>query len=132
AMGWGVAQGETLAAQLAGITGEKTLDAAEPSYGTAREMLLLRQVDLSAAHTLVIQYCENDFIENARFVQRHGQLETMGRAEYEATVADHLAATRYFPGKHVRHLLPLLWWAARGGDPPGYVRDCAVGAPAVV
>src|SRR5262249_39758267 len=55
AMGWGVAQDETLAARLAALTGEKTLNAAEPSYGTAREVLLLRHVDLSAAHALVIQ-----------------------------------------------------------------------------
>ena len=129
AMGWGVAQAETVAAVLGELRGEKTLNAAEPSYGTAREMLLLREVDLSAAHTLVIQYCENDFIENARFVKARGSLATMSSGEYEATVAEHLAATRYWPGKHVRHVLPLLVWAGRGGDgPPDYVRDCKVEA----
>ena len=73
-------------------------------------MLLLREVDLSAAHTLVIRYCENDFIENARFVKARGRLATMASGEYQTTVAEHLAATRYCPGEHVRHLLPLLVW----------------------
>lgn len=130
AMGWGVAQAETVAAVLGELTGEATLNAAEPSYGTAREMLLLRQVDLSAAHTLVIQYCENDFIENARFAKRGGHLPTMGPAEYRAAVAEHLAATHYRPGKHVQRLLPLWWGLWRRGDgPPDYVRDCAIEAP---
>lgn len=132
AVGWGVAQGETLAAVLAELTGEKTLNAAQPSYGTAREMLLLRRVDLSAAHALVIQYCENDFIENARFVRRRGRLPTMGPGEYWATVEDHLADTRYYPGAHLRRLLPLVWRAARGSDPPDYVRDCTIEAPVFV
>ncbi|HKA13468.1 MAG TPA: hypothetical protein VKH41_00500 [Myxococcota bacterium] len=132
AVGWGVAQEETLSAVLAGLTGEKTLNAAQPSYGTAREMLLLRKLDLSAAHTLVIQYCENDFIENARFLKRNGQLSTMAPDEYQATVEQHLGDTRYYPGKHLRHLLPLFWWAARGGDPTDYVRDCTIEAPTFV
>ncbi len=130
AMGWGVAQRETLAAQLGELTGERTLNAAQPSYGTARELLLLRRLDLSAVHTLVIQYCENDFIENARFLKRRGRLDTMSRAEYEATAREHRGATRYWPGKHLRHLLGLAAWAWRGGDgPPDYVRDCRVEAP---
>jgi lysophospholipase L1-like esterase len=130
AMGWGVAQSETVSAVLGGITGQKTLNAAVSSYGTAREMIGLRRLDLSAAHTLVIQYCENDFIENARFAIRSGPLVVMGRGEYETTVRDHLAATRYYPGKHVRRLLPLWWrtWRQGGAPPPDTVRDCALEA----
>jgi hypothetical protein len=123
-MGWGVAQSEMVSAVLTELTGEKALAAAEPSYGTAREMMLLRQVDLSAANTLVIQYCENDFVENARFIQTGGRLATMGPREYEAIVADHLATTRYWPGKHLRHFVPLLWRSLRGDDfASGWVRD---------
>jgi lysophospholipase L1-like esterase len=129
AMGWGVAQSEMLSAVLGQLTGEKTLAAAEPSYGTVRELMLLREVDLSAAHTLVIQYCENDFIENARFVRAGGRLETMTREKYEATVADHLATARYWPGKHFRHFVPLLWRSVRGDDfASGWVRHCDVEA----
>ena len=125
AMGWGVAQSEMLSSVLGELTGAKTLAAAEPSYGTAREMLLLRQVDLSAAHTLVIQYCDNDFIENARFVLAGGRLKTMGRDEYESTVADHLATSRYWPGKHLRYFVPLLWRSLRGDDfASDWVRYC--------
>lgn len=125
AMGWGVAQSEMVSTVLGELTGEKTLAAAEPSYGTAREMLLLRHVDLSAAHTLVIQYCDNDFIENARFVLAGGRLKTMGPDEYESTVADHLATARYWPGKHLRYFVPLLWRSLRGDDfASDWVRYC--------
>lgn len=125
AMGWGVAQSEMVSTVLGELTGQKTLAAAEPSYGTAREMLLLRQVDLTAAHTLVIQYCDNDFIENARFVLAGGRLKTMGLEEYENTVADHLATTRYWPGKHLRYFVPLLWRSLRGDEfASDWVRYC--------
>jgi len=125
AMGWGVAQSEMVSTVLGELTGEKTLAAAEPSYGTAREMLLLRHVDLSAAQTLVIQYCDNDFIENARFVLAGGRLKTMGPDEYESTVADHLATARYWPGKHLRYFVPLLWRSLRGDDfASDWVRYC--------
>jgi hypothetical protein len=125
AMGWGVAQSEMVSTVLGELTGQKTLAAAEPSYGTAREMLLLRQVDLTAAHTLVIQYCDNDFIENARFVLAGGRLKTMGLEEYEDTVADHLAITRYWPGKHLRYFVPLLWRSLRGDEfASDWVRYC--------
>jgi hypothetical protein len=127
AMGWGVAQSETLGAVLGELTGEKTLDAGEPSYGTAREMILLRQVDLSAAHALVIQYCENDYIENSAFLRDGARLPTMSATTYRELLAQHRAATRYWPGKHLQHMLPLLWKAARGADPPE-VRDCATQA----
>ena len=124
-MGWGVGQSETLAAGLAELTGETVLNAAEPSYGTAREMLLLRRVDLSAASTLVIQYRANDLTENAAFLQNGAQLPTMAERTYRALVRDHLSATRYWPGKHLKHMLALLWRTARGGDGPREPRDCA-------
>src|SRR5258706_1392981 len=89
AVGWGVAQDETVSAVLAAQTGEKTLDAAQPSYGTARELLLVQRLDLSAAYALVIQYCENDFVENGRFLQADGRLATMGRPEDQALAAAH-------------------------------------------
>jgi hypothetical protein len=127
AMGWGVAQSETLSAVLAELTGERTLNAARPSYGTAREMLLLSLLDLTAAHTLVIQYCENDYTENTVLLRDPGWLRTMTPETYRAMVAQHLGATRYWPGKHLRHMLPLLWWSARGDVPPE-PRDCPIDA----
>ena len=128
AMGWGVAQSETLSAVLAELTGAKTLDAAISSYGTAREMILLRRVDLSAAHTLVLQYCENDYVENSAFLRNGARLPTMDEDTYRGLVRAHHADTRYWPGKHLRHLLPLLGWAARGHQSGPEPRDCAVDA----
>ncbi len=132
AMGWGVEQDETVADQLGAITGTKTLNLGVSSYGTAREMLLLRRADLSAADTLVIQYCENDFAENRSFGRGGGRLKTMGPARYAATVADHRETTRYAPAKLVRHFVPLLWQALRGFPDPDPVRPCVQDARAFV
>lgn len=125
AMGWGVAQDETIARQLARITGRPTLNLGVSSYGTAREMLLLRRADLSAAETLVIQYCENDFAENRSYSRGGGRLQTMGRAEYVRTVVDHRETTRYGLGKLVRRFVPILWQGVRGFPESDPVRSCA-------
>lgn len=127
AMGWGVGQDETLGARLAALTGEKVLDVAVSSWGTARELRALRRVDLSAAHTLVVQYCENDFTENQQLAIAGGGMPMMSRENYAATVREHLASLRYRPGKLLLRLFPL-WW--RGGAPEPPPRDCALDAEA--
>lgn len=130
AMGWGVAQSETLSAVLARATGEKTLNLAISSYGTARELIGLLRADLSAAHTLVIQYCDNDYKENRRFQFARGSLPVMSREDYEATTRQHRDAIRYLPGKYVWRFLPL-WWRAAGDDTqPEPWRSCSDDADA--
>jgi lysophospholipase L1-like esterase len=124
AMGWGVEQEEMFSAQLARITGRRTLNLGVSSYGTAREMLLLQRADLSAADTLVIQYCENDFAENLAYVRGGGHLQTMSRERYEAAVQEHLETTRYTPGKYLRRVVPLLWRGSRGWPEPDPARPC--------
>lgn len=129
AMGWGVEQGETLAAALARETGEKTLDLAVSSYGTARELMGLARADLSRARALVIQYCENDYTENRTFQLRRGALGAMDRASYRAAVQSHLDATRHFPGRYVLRFVPL-WWRSRAAPPAEAARPCALDADA--
>ena len=64
AMGWGVNQQEAFPKVLERKSGKKVLNAAVSSYGTAREMLLLKRLDTSAMKYLIIQYYENDYWEN--------------------------------------------------------------------
>lgn len=107
AMGWGVAEEQTFASLVEQRTGLRTLNAGMPSFGTARELLALRRVNLSRTRYLIIQYCDNDFRENLEFVKRGGQLAILTRTEYDSLVADHLRLTTYYPGKHLRRLLPI-------------------------
>jgi lysophospholipase L1-like esterase len=69
AMGWGVADHETFAAQLQEILGRRVVNLAVSSYGTARELEALRLSGvLDKVDTVVIQYSDNDLEENRRFV----------------------------------------------------------------
>ncbi|HZL98758.1 MAG TPA: hypothetical protein VFD43_00775, partial [Planctomycetota bacterium] len=69
ALGWGVAQDESFPQQLERITGLKVLNAGLPSYGTARELLLLRTLDRSRLRAVVVQYFLNDHPENLAWLE---------------------------------------------------------------
>ncbi len=116
AMGWGVEQDQVMSAVLGDLTGLRILNTAMSSYGTARQMLGLKRVDLSKTTTLVIQYCDNDYIENQSFVQNAGTLPIMKRERYEAKAARHLENTRYYPGKYIQLFTPMLWRAWKKGE----------------
>jgi hypothetical protein len=121
-MGWGVGQEEAFPQRFAKLSGRRVLNAGVSSYGTVRELKLLRRIDTSAMTDLVIQYACNDEQEN-RFAAEHGnELEIMSEAELERLTTEHAERRRYFPGKYVRRFLPL-WveharWAGRGPARP--------------
>jgi hypothetical protein len=100
AMGWGVEQQETFAQQLEQLSGMKTLNAGVSSYGTAREMVQLEQLDTSALKYLVIQYCSNDIGENQAYIGNHYALPVSDKAYYDSVVAGQQILKKYFPGKY--------------------------------
>ncbi|AXY75434.1 hypothetical protein D3H65_16235 [Paraflavitalea soli] len=100
AMGWGVGQQETFAQQLEQLSGMKTLNGGVSSYGTAREMAQLGQLDTSALKYLVIQYCSNDIGENQAYIGNHYVLPVSGKAYYDSVVAGQQIQRHYFPGKY--------------------------------
>jgi len=109
AMGWGVEQDETFAALIRKTTGLRTLDTAISSYATVREMLLLDRVDRSKARFLVLQYCRNDFEENARFRENGNRHVGATEEAYRQFVSEHVSqrTESYFPGKYLlRTLFP--------------------------
>lgn len=97
AMGWGVDGDETFAQIIEGKTGKKVLDAGVPSYGTAREVMLLQRLDLSKVRFIVIQYSANDFVENFAYVNDGFRLRIMPRNEYEEECKRHVSRKRYHP-----------------------------------
>ena len=79
AFGWGVNDEETFSAILAHSYHLHTANTAVPSYGTARELLRLRKLDILArASAVVIQYCENDADENHDFVADKAFIQKRG------------------------------------------------------
>lgn len=99
-MGWGVEQQETFAQQLQQLSGRKTLNAGVSSYGTAREMIQLRQLDTSALKYLIIQYCSNDISENQTYIANHYTLPVSDRTFYDSITFQQRVLKKYFPGKY--------------------------------
>ena len=100
AMGWGVRQEEAFPQLLEKMTGERVLNAAISSYGTARELKNLYRLDTSALHYIIIQYCNNDETENADFVKNNFSLQLSSKEIYTAISNLHYWNKLWFPGKH--------------------------------
>lgn len=100
AMGWGVEESEAFPARLERLSGRKTLNAAVSSYATARELLMLARIDRSRLRTVIIQYSDNDIVENEIAVASEWPLRTLTEEEYAASVQRHARETTYFPGKY--------------------------------
>jgi len=74
AMGWGVNDNETFAAQLQTLSGRPVYNLGVASYGTARELIRLEKSGvLDKVDTVIIQYCNNDLNENREFDQASKQ-----------------------------------------------------------
>jgi hypothetical protein len=85
AMGHGVGDDETFASVLEQRLDRKVLNAGVSSFGTARELILLRYLDKSAARVIVIQYCGNDLRENWALLE-DGTIPILSEAEYRRVV----------------------------------------------
>ncbi len=106
AMGWGVEQNETFAKMIEAKTGLAVLNASVSSYGTAREMMLLKKVKRDRLKYLIFQYCNNDYEENLSFLNNGNKLITMSREKYAELVEQNWRIKKYYPGKY-------LWSAAK-------------------
>jgi len=109
AMGWGVSREETFAARLQQQTGRKVLNAAISSYGTAREMMLLRRLPTDNMKYLVIQYCGNDLEENREFYRRQNRLSAMTASEYQAYQELYRESQHYYFGKYLLMKIKKRW-----------------------
>ncbi len=101
ALGWGVEGDQTFASRLAKMTGLKVLNTGVSSYGTVRELKLLSKVDRSRLSTIVWQFCNNDYVENAAYAKDGNRLATLPEAEYDGWVSLHARDRRYFPGRYL-------------------------------
>ncbi len=104
AMGWGVAQEEAFPRVASRKSGLKVLNAGVSSYGTVREMLTLDRLDLSRLRVLVIQYSDNDIVENEVFRAHDNHLPITPQPRYEEIVRYYRSQRSYFPGKYVFRL----------------------------
>jgi hypothetical protein len=105
AMGWGVDQDKTLAKVIGRETGLRSLNAGIASYGTVREMRLLDRIDAARLRYLVIQYCNDDFLENRPFANHDDAFSVADEAHYAEDVRRAERRRRYWFGRRTFEFL---------------------------
>ena len=123
AMGWGVDSGKRFSSLLSDEFGS-TLNLGVSSYGTARELLIMKLFyekypdAYSSVRNIVIQYCVNDFGENGAFGDREYVVNpnaTYSQQPLSSPVSGiELTSPLYFSqwrhhARSLRRLVPYFW-----------------------
>lgn len=98
-MGWGVGQEESFSSVFEKKTRLNTLNAGISSYGTAREYLLLKRLDIDSTKLIVIQFHDTDFEENRYYIE-HNSLPKRDKWFYDQNVKNNMQAKLYYPFKY--------------------------------
>ena len=117
-IGWGVGEGECFPQVLGEQTSIRGLNAGMSSYGTARQMILLKRLMLDSVRVVVIQYHENDFEENTTFLENNFNLPVRSSQEYDSIKALHGHRTDYYPFKHLYGLTKAVGLRMARGERP--------------
>ena len=107
-MGWGLDESQSFPGIIEKSTGKKVLNTGTPSYGTARELLLLERLDTSRLKYIIIQYCANDKDENLSFIGNNYKLDLTPLPVFKSTMNAYELSRKYFPGKNFL-LISQLW-----------------------
>jgi hypothetical protein len=99
-MGWGVPQDSTYASLSDNALGNISLNAGVSSYGTVRELEILKRFNLDSLKTVVIQYHYSDLLENKEFADHHDSLIISTPEKYKQTSDMVKKRNSYFFGKH--------------------------------
>ncbi len=102
AMGWGVEQHQTFPQVLEQRTGWRVLNAAMSSYGTARQITLLEDLDISRTQAVIVQYFQNDYPENRAYLDGGFELEVTSQIDFEHYLQAFDRQTRYRPFDYTR------------------------------
>ena len=101
-MGTGVEGNETFAHLVTKELGWRGLNAGVGSYGTPREMELLRQLDTSALRWIVLQHHANDAPESRSFYRSNGNLSVMSEETFEKLHEEEQSKKNFGLLKHLR------------------------------
>jgi len=100
-MGWGVDQELTYSELLQTSFKKPVLNTGISSYGTAREITMLEQINTDSLELLIVQYCPNDLPENQRYVYNNHQLNVSSAEDYALAQSHTQDGIAYYPFKHV-------------------------------
>ncbi len=102
AMGWGVQQHQSFPEVLEQRSGLRVLNAAMSSYGTARQVQLLDELDISRTRAVIIQYFQNDYTENRAYLDNSYELDITSQADFENHLDAFQQQTDYWPLDYTR------------------------------
>ncbi len=97
--GIGVNQNENFPYLISKKLGIKCLNTGTSSYGTARELILLKQLNIDSTKLLVLQYCENDVEENLKYNQDSLHFIS-SKAVFDQSVNTNKLRQYYYPFKN--------------------------------
>ena len=110
AMGWGVHKEDRFTEFLERATGKKVLNVAVSSWGPARELLMLKRLDLSNVKTIIFQHASNDAYESEAYLQNTELFhKTRNEKEWSTRSQFDDEKSQYFFGKNVYLLITQLW-----------------------
>ena len=118
-MGWGVEQDESFPEQLEKKIGRKVLNAGVSSYGTARELKLLEQLNTDSLRYIILQYCTNDKDENNSYLHHENKLIVSSKESFSKVTADYLSNLKYYPFKHLYKMSGIIHNIILKGRQPG-------------
>lgn len=98
-MGWGIPQDQTFPQIIERKLKMKSLNAGISSFGTAREMVLLKRFDLSGLKYLIIQFNGNDMYENIKYLKEK-KLEISSEIEFQSGSDYYSKKDRYYFGQY--------------------------------
>lgn len=107
-MGWGIPQDSTYESLAGKAVGTTVLNAGISSYGTVRELELLKRINRDSLKTVVIQYHYSDLMENREFAEHHDSLIISSPEKYKQTSDLVRKRNGYFFGKHTSLLTKFL------------------------
>jgi lysophospholipase L1-like esterase len=102
--GIGVNQEETFSDRVEKKLQKSTLNLGVPSYGTARESLLLKRFNLDSCKYIVLQYCNNDDNENQAFVRNNFKLNKRSEKDYKDAQIYNELVLHYYPFRYTYSL----------------------------
>lgn len=103
-MGWGVEQNEAFPQLIGAAKKIKTLNAGISSFGTARELLLLKSLTKDSIPLLIIQYHDSDANENNDFLKNNGILKVSSKMTYDSLCQAYNSQKKYYPGKLISYI----------------------------
>ena len=118
AMGWGIEQEETIAKTVERRMGLRSLNGGIASYGTVREIRLLDRLDTSALQYLVIQYDDDDVLENRPFTNHDNTFAVGDAGQYGRDVERAERRKRYYFGRRTYEILKCILSPEPIHEPP--------------